>query len=416
MNDFLKSLTAFGMEGMNAEETVVEAYAGSECAEELIELDNLDNMTAAMESMADAIMENGLGAQTMALEAAGYSLDTASGFTGELSTEAIGNMVKRGYYEVKIQVKKAIEKLWKLVLALYESLVGSEGRLKSYGKLFKKYKERLSKVHPKEGKDGEDKEVTIREWDKAKIDTQLDTLTKMGGDWIKSLISGVKALDMKKGVKEIADAALGLVNEIYTAAVPQSANNPKAIPAEDKTGVGVGKKLNDLKTAANSLSNVDLGNIDKDVADAMEKAEKDFSEKLKDDTTLSDLKDAIKDMRDVDSDEMSIYDAKNKLYSLATTLEAKCKKDLKFKKNLISLRKAWDKKVGQWKLGTQDNTNTSAVQRVSSSVVRILGSFGSLITGYRLYVSSYYKAVASNLQGVLADMAKVIAKGTNIQR
>lgn len=414
MNDFLKSLTAFGMEGMNAEETVVEAYAGSECAEELIELDNLDNMTAAMESMADAIMENGLGAQTMALEAAGYSLDTASGFTGELSTEAVGNMVKRGYYEVKIQVKKALEKIWKLVLAIVDNLLGSEGRLKSYGKLFKKYKERLSKVHPKEGKDGEDREVTIRRWGTVGIESQVETLSELGGSWIKDVTSAVKSTDLKKSLSDIMNAVFGATGVISKINIVKNSANSDPTAKVFGTG-GVTSKINTAKSKIN-LPNAGVSAIDEAFAKQVEEAEKTFEDYLKDDDTLENFKEVIKDAKDVDSDELSIYDAKNELMKLANNLETACKKDLKFKKNLISLRKAWDKKVGQWKLEDATGANAEYVQRVTSSVVRIFGKVGSFITGYRLAVSAYYKAVASNLQGVLADMAKVIAKGTNIQR
>ena len=410
MNDFLKSLTAFGMEGMNAEETVVEAYAGSECAEELIELDNLDNMTAAMESMADAIMENGLGAQTMALEAAGYSLDTASGFTGELSTEAIGNMVKRGYYEVKIQLKKAIQKIWKLLLSVVDNLMGSEGRLKSYGKLFKKYNERLSKVHPKEGKDGEDKEVTIRNWGSVGLEMQVGNLQTMGGEWIKEANTLVKTIDVKAGIEAVGKIVVSAVEKFYKVKAAEGKN--PASTTDNSSALNLGKKLSDkISTIQFNQKDFSETNIK-----AMEDLEKEFEDYIKDNDLKDNLKDTIDEMKDVDSDEVSIYKAKEDLLSIGRKLEELCKKDLKFKKNLMNLKKSWDKKTGDWKLAETDNNNTAEYQRFASAVMRILNKGGVFITGYRLAVSAYYKAVASNLQGVLADMAKVIAKGTNIQK
>ena len=408
MNDFLKSLTAFGMEGMNSEEVIIEAYAGSECDEELLELDNLDDMTLAMESMSDAIMENGLGAQTMALEAAGFEISSASGFDGELSTEAIGNMVKRGYYEVKIQVKKAIQKIWKLLLSVVDSLIGSEGRLKSYGKLFKKYNERLAKINPKEGKDGEDKEITVRQWSALGVGEQVDILKTMGGEWIKEANTLVKTIDVKQGVKAVGSIVESIIAKFYSV---KTATDGKKTITDNTVGMG-GKKISD---AFNKLD-FDPKKY-KEAADSIETLEKDFDDYIKDNDLKDDLKDIIDDLKDVESDVVNIYKAKEDLLSVGRSLEEKCKKDLKFKKNLIALRKSWDKKTGNWKLSDDANVAGSAEQqRFESSIMRILNKTGVFITGYRLAVSSYYKAVASNLQGVLADMAKVIAKGTNIGR
>lgn len=407
MNDFLKSLTAFGMEGMNAEDHYVEAYENSECSEELLELDNLDNMTASMEAMTDAIIENGLGAQTMALEAAGFSLDTASGFTGELSTEAIGNMVKRGYYEAKIQIKKALQKIWKLVLSVVESLLGAEGRLKSYGKLLKKYKERLQKVHPTENKDGEDKEVTIRDW-KA-LDGQVDNLTSMGGDWVKNFTNVIKSIDYKTGIKSVMEAVGKAIDEMYV--IEKNENDTEKSRTDRTSVLGAGSKIS---TAVSKIQAADISSIKESDVTSVEQAEKDFADFIDTNDYKSTLDDLISDMKDVDSDEKNIYEAKEELMKYANLVEPKCKKDLKFKKNLISLRKAWDRKTGDWKLAA-DAEAGSIVTRFTSAAMRILNKAGSFITMYRLAVSKYYKAVASNIQGLLADMAKVIAKGTSVR-
>ena len=392
MNEFLKSLQAFGMEGMGVE-TEVEAYVNSECAEELIELDNLDQATVAMEAMSDAIIEGGLEMQTLALESAGFTLDTASGFTGELSNEAVGNMVKRGYYEVKIQIKKAVQKIWKLILSVVETFLGSEGRLKSYGKLFKKYNERLRKVHPKEGKDGEDKEITVRGWDL--VPAQVKILQTVGGadGWIKTLVTSVKSTDIKNTIDGIVDAAGNMLLRLLLNM--REINGGKGSAVEALKARGEIKKLTSM------------------AAEEVEKFEKDFEEKTKD--LSGDAKEALKDvlneMKDVESDSINIYTAKENLLKVGSALEQLCKKDLKFKKELINLRKAWDKKTGEWDLKdvTDENKN-----RVSAAILRIFNKCGSFITAYRLAVSQYYKAVVSNMQGVLADMAKVIAKGTNI--
>ena len=396
MNEFLKSLQAFGMEGMGTE-VEIEAYANSECAEELIELDNIDAATVAMESMSDAIMEGGLEMQTLALESAGFTLDTASGFTGELSTEAVGNMVKRGYYEVKIQIKKVVQKIWKLILSIVEQAMGSNGRLKSYGKLFKKYQERLSKLNPKDTKDGEDKEVTIRNW--SKLDKQVKGIKLLAGDngWIKEVLTKVKAVNVKEVVEGLLTGCSKFKEELKKFAKEYTNATDEQIEEAVKLGSDIS------------------ANLAKDAAEALEKK---VAEKIKDLDAKEYLSEILSIIKEVDTEDMSIWTAKSNLLSLANKLEAECKKDLKFKKDLIKLRKAWDKKTGEYDLsGMKDkegNDASQATKDATAAILRTLNMFGPLITGYRMALSKVYSAVASNLQGALADMAKVIAKGTNI--
>lgn len=395
MNEFLTKLTQFGLEGMNPEESFVEAYENSECAEEYIELDNLDAMEASMESMSDAIMETGLECQTLALEAAGYTLDTASGFTGELSTEAVGNMMKRGYYEVKIQVKKAAQKIWKLIVTFVENLMGSEGRLKSYGKLFKKYNERLSKINPKDTKDGEEREVTIRRWDEAKVVEKLQGFKQFANPnmfgFLRTVAKSVKPEEILNGVGKFIAAMAGVV-----AAMVRSTGGTKQ----------------EAVTAANKALNA-ITSFEKA---ALEKFESELSDKAKDLDLKDKIADIVETIKEVDSDEMPILTAKSMLLQIGRALENECKKDVKFKAELIKLKKTWDKKFGSWDL-KEMSTDTEADQNhkdATAAFLRIMNKLGSLITGARLGLSKVYSANASNLQGVLADMAKVIAKGTNI--
>lgn len=397
MNDFLKSLTAFGMEGMNAEVETVDAYEGSEVAEELIEIDNLEAQTVAMESMSDAIMEGALEMQSIALEAAGLDLGTAASFSGELSTEAIANMAKRGYYEVKIQIKKVIQKIWKLILSIVDQAMGSNGRLKSYGKLFKKYKERLSKINPKDGKDGEDKEVTIREW--TGLDQQVKDLKALAGDngWIKKIAGKVKSTNVKEAIKGLLDGCSDFKDELRKFAKQHTKKSDKEITSALNVGGTITAGL--AKAAAEEL-------------------EKKVAEALKDLDGKDIINDIVTEIKDVESEDMSIWKAKSDLVSLANKLEEECKKDLKFKNDLIKLRKAWDKKTGEFNLnGMTDKAGNEVSQDVkdaTAAILRTLNMFGPVITGYRMFLSKIYSAVASNLQGCLADMAKVIAKGTNI--
>lgn len=392
MSQFLKTLTAFGMEGMNSEEVIVEAYANSECAEERIELDNLDAIEVSMESMSDAIMEEGLGMQSLALEAAGFDFETASGFTGELSTEAVGNMVKRGYYEVKIQVKKAIQKIWKIILSVADNFLGSEGRLKSYSKLFKKYNERLAKINPKDGKDGEERGVTIRNWQENGIVENLRRfkLVSGGGDWIRVVTDGIKATDPINCVQSLIDGA----RRLRTAAM--------------RIALSSGATREQISDAGRNISRI-TGSLTKEAA---ERLEREVSEQLKDADMKSALNDLIERVKEVDSDDVPILTAKTQLLSIGRALEEECRKDLKFKAQLQKLRKVWDKKTGEWDLNKLDTSDD--VKDATAAILRTLNKLGPVITGLRLGLSKVYSALASNMQGVLADMAKVISKGTNI--
>ena len=397
MNDFLKSLTAFGMEGMNAD-AELEVYSNSECAEELIELDNFDNACLAMESMSDAIKDSAFEMQTLALESAGFTLDTASGFTGELSNEAVVNMVKRGYYEVKIQVKKVLQKIWKLILSVVDQAIGSSGRLKSYGKLFKKYRERLSKVNPKETKDGDDREVTIRDW--SNLVQSVKGIKALAGDsgWIRTITTKVKSTNVKECIQGLLDGCTDFKNELIKFAKDIGG----ATDTEARQAVSLGSNL------ASGLTRSAAETIEKEVAEALKDVDgKEF------------IKEIVSEIKDIESDDVTIWKAKEQLLGISSKLEDECKKDLKFKKELIKLRKAWDKKTGEFNLNgakdSQGNPASEDLKAAVAAVLRTLNMFGPVITGYRIFLSKVYSAVASNLQGCLADMAKVIAKGTNIR-
>ena len=151
-------------------------------------------------------------------------------------------------------------------------------------------------------------------------------------------------------------------------------------------------------------------------ADKIEAWEKTFEENMEGrDSDLKDLlKDFLTEFKDVDSSDYNIYDAKNMLVNLGGRFEEECKKDLKFKKELIKMRKAWDKYTGEWDMNKVDDKVEEGIKRGAAAILRVLNKCGKYITGFRLGLSKVYSAIVSNLQGVLADMAKVISKGTNI--
>lgn len=393
-NEFINSLQQFGMEGMHSDMIVHEEYEGSEVAEELIEIDNLEAYEASMESMNDAIMENGLANQTLALEAAGFSLESASGFTGELSNESVGNMIKRGYYEVKIQLKKGLQKIWKLILGIVDHVMGSEGRLKSYGKLFKKYNDRLSKINPKDKKDGESRMVTIRNWEENGVVHQLELFRAAagGGDWIREATRIVRATNPAECIDSIRGAVRSMIAGML------------------RLGRQAGASRETL-TAARDTMNRLTGQGARLAKEFFEDLERTVEEELKDLNAKEMIADIIEGIKEVDSDEVEILTAKAQLMNIGRNLEDQCRRDVKFKANLIKLKKAWDKKTGEFDL---KNMSEGDAKDAAAACLRTLNKLGVCITGVRMGLSKIYSAIASNLQGVLADMAKVIAKGTSI--
>lgn len=383
-NDFLDTLQNIALESAGIEAPAIDKYASNPCAEEFMALDDFDNAVIANESFAAAALESVFENQLVALESAGLNgMEEIDKFSGELSTEAVVNAVKRGAYNVKIQVKKALGKIWSLITAVVSMLTGSEGRLKSYGKLCKKYREKLSKVSPKikEGKD--EKEINIRKWDK--VSTQVSNFKSMADvstiKAIKTALQAVDAKDTTNAVTKIVAVVAAFDTEMGKVV------NSKA------NGMKFGTKI----TAGSSLD--ELNAVEKDLEDA-----------IKDSDFKSDMEDVVKELKEVDTEDYTITTAQSNLLNWLSLVEKECDKDVKFKKEFDNVNKAWKKKFSSYEI---DSDNESESQKIAV-LVRIMSKTGTYLGMVRNAMSKYYGAVASNIQGLLADAAKVIAKGTNI--
>ena len=373
-NDFIMSLREIALESSGIEMPTVDKYAGSNCAEEFMALDDFDNAMIATESFAGAALEAVFEPQLIALESAGLNgLEEVEKFNGELSTEAVVNMVKRGAYNVKIQAKKALSKIWSLIMAVVTMLTGSEGRLKSYGKLCKKYREKLAKMSPKVK--GDEKEVSIRKWDN--LATQVKNFKTMADvSLIKNVKTAVQAVDATD-VAGIASKIVNVVNEFGN----------------------MGYKVAGLPEASK------LNGSLKDI----EGMEKSLDDAIKDSNFKDELDEAIKTLKEVETEEYAITTAQSNVLNWLGAVEKECEKDVKFKKEIDSLNKVWKKKFSEFEIKGDSNNDKQA-----AALMRLMNKAGTFIGMVRTGLTKNYQAVSSNIQGLLADAAKVLAKGTNI--
>lgn len=373
-NDFIMSLREIALESSGIEMPTVDKYAGSNCAEEFMALDDFDNAMVATESFAGAALEAVFEPQLIALESAGLNgLEEVEKFNGELSTEAVVNMVKRGAYNVKIQAKKALSKIWSLIMAVVTMLTGSEGRLKSYGKLCKKYREKLAKMSPKVK--GDEKEVSIRKWNE--LATQVNNFKTMADV---SLIKNVKTAVQAVDASDVAGIASKIVN-----VVTEFGNMGYKVAGLPET-----TKLN--------------GSL-KDIEDM----EKSLDDAIKDSNFKDELDEAIKALKEVETEEYAITTAQSNVLNWLGAVEKACEKDVKFKKEIDSLNKVWKKKFSEFEIKGDTNNDKQA-----AALMRLMNKAGTFIGMVRTGLTKNYQAVSSNIQGLLADAAKVLAKGTNI--
>lgn len=373
-NDFIMSLREIALESSGIEMPTVDKYAGSNCAEEFMALDDFDNAMIATESFAGAALEAVFEPQLIALESAGLNgLEEVEKFNGELSTEAVVNMVKRGAYNIKIQAKKALAKIWSLIMSVVAMLTGSEGRLKSYGKLCKKYREKLAKMSPKVK--GDEKEVSIRKWNN--LATQVNNFKTMADvSLIKNVKTAVQAVDATD-VAGIAAKIVTVVNEFGN----------------------MGYKVAGLPETAKLNGSV------KDI-EAMEKS---LDDVIKDSNFKDELDESIKTLKEVETEEYPITTAQSNVLNWLGAVETECEKDVKFKKEIDSLNKVWKKKFSEFEIKGDTNNDKQA-----AALMRLMNKSGTFIGVVRTALTKYYQAASSNIQGLLADAAKVLAKGTNI--
>lgn len=346
--NFLNELQSIAMESIGLEMPAVDPYAGSECAEELIALDVVDRAEVAMESYEEALFAEAFEAQEVALESEGLTFGEIEKFNSELAMESVTNAIKRGAYGVEIQVKKLVQKIAKLVVAIFDYFMVADGKFKSYNKLFKKYRAKLEVAkyeakEPKEGQEAKEKTFKIRKYpDLAARHAAFETMAGAAG--LANLLTSIKSSDLDK-IEEGIVTLSGVANK----------------PADGTEGQFI----------------ADVKKKFKEDIDASKKA---FTE-------------------DTVTEEMSFADAKSYLLGVSKAAEAQTAKDVKYKADFAKV-KAGINKLGAGKKDV-DAATIARVQKISV-----------VLTAYRNKLSSEYKLLASGYQGTLADMAKVIAAGS----
>ena len=358
MNNFIANIKAQLGNESNMDDFSVEKYAGSEVAEELLALDDMENLSIGVESMTEAVVGLGLVEQEAALESQGLELSGFMRFEGTLGNESLTNMVKRGGYNVVIAVKKLISKIWKFFMAIVDFFAICDGRWKSYSKLAKKYRGKINSLKVHAGEKEEDKTYNIRKVGDA-------------ADLIKNAVAGMSLI---KRTAPTGNNALTYGYSVYRSvydtfkAVIKSFGGtlPDAPEAGDTVNEGAKERLNEFKES--------------------------FSE-------------TIKEIRE--SDEKPVAEAKKEILAALLTIETSCKKDLKWFKEYKKMSKDVEKAIE--KLGkTESQTDPE------EKLVATLGAMAQVMTEFKKVFNIVMKEANSCIQMVLADAAKVISGETRI--
>lgn len=300
MNNFIANIKAqLGTES-SMDDFGVEKYAGSEVAEELLALDDMENISVGIESMTEAIVGLGLMDQEAALESQGLGINEFARFEGTLGNESLTNMVKRGGYNVVIAIKKLISKIWKFVISIVDFFTICDGRWKSYSKLAKKYRGKVNSLKIHTGEKESDKTYSIRKVDKAAkvVKDMIDLI----GNVKRTQPSGATATEWAESVK---------------------------------------KAVNEMFTAISKFSNGGTLNGD----NAKER--------------YAEVKEAVdeetKEIRE--SEDLPIDEAKKAIHSALYTIETTCKKDIKWFKEYKRISKDVEKAIE--KLGKEDASDSN---------------------------------------------------------
>lgn len=360
MNNFIANIKAqLGTES-SMDDFGVEKYAGSEVAEELLALDDMENISVGIESMTEAIVGLGLMDQEAALESQGLGIHEFARFEGTLGNESLTNMVKRGGYNVVIAVKKAISKLWKFFMAIVDFLTICDGRWKSYSKLAKKYRGKINSLKTHMGEKEEDKTYSIRKVVEAATYVS-NVVTKMAS-FKRSAPQGSNISDIANNV---ITTIVGSLNAVSTAVNPNGSNATAVLGAGANEGAK--ERLNAMK---------------------------------------EDLAETVKEMRE--SEEKSVDEAKSELAKALTTLETALKKDVKWFKEFKRMSKDVEKQIE--KVGKEDSSTLSK----KDDLLNDLGTLTQVLVEFKKMINAAMKEAGSCIQMVLADAAKVISGETRI--
>lgn len=375
MNNLIKNIqAALGNESFS-EDFTPEVYAGSEVAEELLALDDMDNIEASMESSSAAILELALMNQEAALESQGLTITEFGRYEGSLGNESLTNMVKRGGYNVIIAVKKAISKIWKFFTSIVDFLFINDGRWKSYSKLAKKYRGKLNTLRNHSGENDNDKEYSIRNVEAA-------------ASFVDNVIAGV--------------------NRISTFRQP-TGDTPQALAESTLTSVfsTLGRVLAGFRNTARGNNDDATERMFTEMAN-INSSNESFKDRFSD--ILDSVKDRVEEIRE--ANDLSIDAAKRAVISALTTIENSTRRDVKWIKQFKKVTKAVDKAID--KLGNERQSDTSTPAETRNELLSHLGSALENLVESKKIINVLMKETGSAIQMVLADAAKVISGETRI--
>ena len=393
MNNLIKVINeTLGLEsGMN--DFGPELYAGSEVAEELLALDDIDNMVEGLESTSTSILGFALVNQEAVLESAGLSMNEYDRYSGSLGTEAIVNMVKRGGYNVIIAVKKLLSKVWKFLTSIVDFFMINDGRWKSYSKLAKKYRGKLNKLAIHSGDDERDKEYAIRDVETAStfVDGFITAIREFRpGNFTAATGTGTNETD----AHQLANFAL----EQYTDLVG-------AIAGALNTVAGNGSNLSELgqnaRRAAGGAGTNGTGGTTVNLEGIKDRLEQ-FKDRLKE---------RVETVRE--ENERSVEEAKRLIQRALITIEGATRRDIKWFRQWKKMDKLIDRAIE--KLGNERPDAANATDATTrDNLLTELGVASQSLLEFKKFINIVMKEVGSAIQMILADAAKVISGETHI--
>lgn len=391
MNNLIKVINeTLGLEsGMN--DFGPELYAGSEVAEELLALDDIDNMVEGLESTSTSILGFALVNQEAALESAGLSMNEYDRYSGSLGTEAIVNMVKRGGYNVIIAVKKLLSKVWKFLTSIVDFFMINDGRWKSYSKLAKKYRGKLNKLAIHSGDDERDKEYAIRDVETAST-------------FVDGFITAIR--EFRPGNFTAATGTNETdAHQLANFALKQYTDLVGAVAGALNTVAGNGSNLSELGQNARRAAG-GVGTNETDGTTVNLEGIKDRLEQFKDR-----LKERVETVRE--ENERSVEEAKRLIQRALITIEGATRRDIKWFRQWKKMDKLVDRAIE--KLGNERPDAANATDATTrDNLLTELGVASQSLLEFKKFINIVMKEVGSAIQMILADAAKVISGETHI--
>lgn len=388
MNNLIKVINeTLGLES-GMEDFGPELYAGSEVAEELLALDDIDHMVEGLESTSTSILGFALVDQEAALESVGLTINEYDRYSGSLGTEAIVNMVKRGGYNVIIAVKKLLSKVWKFLTSIVDFFMINDGRWKSYSKLAKKYRGKLNRLAIHSGEDERDKEYAIR--DVAGASTFVNGFISAIREYRPNSFAADNSGNSE--AQQLAEFVLResdrIMVEVFT-----SIN-------DNVNGANLSTMSNDARRAAGGLRNGQTGTT------ANLEGMKDRMDEFKDR-----LKERVETLRE--ENDHSVEEAKRLIQRALIDIEGATRRDIKWFRQWKKMDKMVDRAIE--KLGSErpDGANSTAAD-TREDLLTQLGVLSQNLLEFKKCVNMVMKEVGSAIQMILADAAKVISGETHI--